>query len=520
MSTELDPKAIYIQDGSPWRRLPMIGFGLMLVGFIGAFALLPHDVQGLRKFWSSYLNGWMFALALGLGGAFFTLVQHVVRASWSVTVRRIAENMALTLPVTMLFGTLLLLGPDAHHGAEHGEGEVAHAEAKKPAGYGAECEYDNPEHPEPGTEKVGCKSGLICDPWTFTCTTPVNGLDADCSAGQECAGSLVCEEGKCVEHAPAAFPGSTHVFEWTHTEVVQEDPMLAAKSPYLNPTAAKIRYFAWFLPSFIFIGFVFWRWSTRQDTAADPEAYAKRMRYWSAIGIPVFAIGLTFTAFDNLMSLDPHWFSTMFGVYYFVGCALSVMSFIVLITLLLRRSGYLHGIVTNEHYHDLGKFMFGFTVFWAYIAFSQYFLIWYANIPEETHWFDYRGHGDWKTLSLALVFGRFVIPWFVLLRRPLKRNPNLLVFVAVWMLLMEFVEMFWLVQPAYSHHMASYYRALGDFESYHWYENHIDFAATDILFWVGFIGVFLAIFGRALNKYALVPVKDPRLPEAIRHENF
>ena len=517
MSAELDPKKIKIQDGSGWRRLPMIGAVLAVLGFGIALATMPHDMIGLRKWWSSYLLGFMVVMALGFGGAFFTIVQHVVRAGWSVTVRRLAENMALTLPVTGLFGALLLFGPSAHHGEDHAE---AHVEQKAPAGLGDLCEYDNPEEPKPGTVKIGCKEGLVCDPWVFECVVPPNGLDGACSAEHACADGLVCEEGKCTEPHVTAFPGSQHVFEWTHTQVVQNDSMLKAKAPYLNVKAAKIRYGLWFLPVWIFMGFMFWRWSTKQDSAGDPVAIAHKQRFWAPVALLAFALTISFTAFDYLMSLDPHWFSTMFGVYFFVGCALSVMSFLVLITTLLRRAGYLEGVVTNEHYHDLGKFMFGFTVFWAYIAFSQYFLIWYANIPEETHWFSYRGHGDWLAYSVFLVLGRFIFPFFTLLRRPLKRNPKQLVFVACWFLMMEIVEIFWLVMPAYQHHMAAHYRGLGDWESYHWYSSYIDFQLSDVTLLVGFIGVFLAVFGWALNKFALVPVKDPRLAESINHENF
>ena len=254
--------------------------------------------------------------------------------------------------------------------------------------------------------------------------------------------------------------------------------------------------------------------------STEPEVYAHKQRRWSALGVIAFALTISFSAFDYLMSLDPHWFSTMFGVYFFTGCALTIFSFLVLILALLLRSGYLTNIVTNEHFHDLGKFMFGFTVFWTYISFSQYFLIWYANIPEETHWFAYRGHGDFLTISIGLVFLRFVLPFFILLRRPLKRNPNQLIIMAVWLLVMEIYELFWAIQPAYNHHLANHFKGIGNYEAAHYYETHALFGGTDIGMIVCFIGVFLAVFGWALNKHALVPVNDPRLQESINHENF
>ena len=212
------------------------------------------------------------------------------------------------------------------------------------------------------------------------------------------------------------------------------------------------------------LAIMFRRWSTAQDKldpVKDREQILNisvRARYFAAPALATFALSLTFGAFDFLMSLDPHWFSTIFGVYIFAGSSLTMFSFMAVVLTLLRRSGYLEGVVTQEHFHDLGKFMFGFTVFWAYIGFSQYFLIWYADIPEETHWFAYRGHGQWLYLSLLVVFGRFVIPWFGLLRRGWKRNMNYLLFPGLFIIGMEFVDMFWLVQPA---HALDYLRPFG-----------------------------------------------------------
>ena len=194
---------------------------------------------------------------------------------------------------------------------------------------------------------------------------------------------------------PLLFMGSHSVFEWTHTELVAKDPMLSAKVAYLNEGAAKVRYLI-YLAIWFGLGISFWRWSTSQDKAKgdDIAGFTHKMRWLAPLSIIGFAASLSFGAFDFMMSLDPHWFSTIFGVYYFSSSVLSTFAFLVIIAALLQRSGYLNGVVTAEHYHDLGKFMFGFTVFWAYIGFSQYFLIWYADIPEETYFFSYRGHGQ------------------------------------------------------------------------------------------------------------------------------
>jgi hypothetical protein len=194
----------------------------------------------------------------------------------------------------------------------------------------------------------------------------------------------------------------------------------------------------------------------------------------------------------------------VFGVYYFAGCVSFIHAFLALVTILLHRSGHLRGVVTPEHFHDLGKMMFAFTVFWAYIAFAQYMLIWYASIPEETEWFWYRGQGAFLTLSLVLVFTRFVFPFLGLMSRKIKRNPKTLAFWSVWIMVAELIDMYWLVQPVHAHEKGVY-------------ELHV--GPLDILTFVGIGGIVLAVFTWALGKNALIPVKDPRILESINHEN-
>jgi hypothetical protein len=294
------------------------------------------------------------------------------------------------------------------------------------------------------------------------------------------------------------------LYHWTHHEVVEADPMLSAKAPYLNEGFFRNRTIA-YIAVWSLIAFSFWRWSVRQDDARDPAPYSHKMRWWSPLGILAFALTLTFGAFDFMMSLDPHWFSTIFGVYYFAGTVVTVHGALALLVLLLQRSGYLRGVVTAEHYHDLGKMMFAFTVFWGYIGFSQYFLIWYASIPEETHWFSYRGHGDWLALSILLVFMRFVLPFLGIMSRKIKRNPTTLMFWAVWVIVAEFVDMFWLIQPPLAEQ-----RGIVEIRP----------DLFDVACLVGVAGVFLAVLGWSLNRAALVPMKDPRLEESLNHENF
>ncbi|TPV96777.1 MAG: quinol:cytochrome C oxidoreductase [Myxococcales bacterium FL481] len=417
---DLPRDQIFVRADSVWAKLPAIGGVMMLAGFAGAFALMGRDPH---HFWGAYLTAFMFALALGLGGLFFVIVQHLTRAGWGIAVRRLAEHLAFSLPFVAIAGLVIVFG------------------------------------------------------------------------------------------------GVHSLYEWSHVDKVAGDPMLSAKSAYLNEGAFRVRYFV-YLIVWSGLALFFWKNSTDQDNASDPAPYSHRMRTLSAPALLMFAVSLTLGAIDFLMSLDPHWFSTMFGVYYFVGTAVTVHAMLSLISFALLRSGYLRNIVTTEHFHDLGKFMFGFTTFWAYIAFGQYFLIWYADIPEETYWFSYRGHGEWLALSLLLVFGRFVIPWFSLLRRPIKRMPWLLCFAAAFIVFMEFVDVYWLVQPTHAHHAAATAEEAGLTAKAHWYAEVIPFNEVDLLALVGFIGLVVFAFGLSLKGRALVPVKDPRLPESVHFENF
>lgn len=406
------PEQVHLAKGSVWRFLPIIGLLLAGGGLGGAFALKAgHD----HAFWYAYLTAFYGFLAIGLGGLFFVILQHLVRAGWSIAVRRLAENAMITLPFLCLVGL------------------------------------------------------------------------------------------------PIVLFGMHDLYHWTDTAAVAADPMLSAKSSYLNQGAFNIRVAVYFTV-WTLLSSLFYYWSTSGD--ADPVRAIRnhdRARAFAAPALFLFALSLTFAAFDFLMSLDPHWFSTMFGVYYFAGCCLSIHAFLTLMAVLLRKSGYLRGVVTDEHYHDLGKFLFGFTVFYTYIGFSQYFLIWYANIPEETLWFQYRIADDFLKVTFLLCLGRFFLPFFFLLPRAVKRNPVTLTIAAVWILCMEFVDMFWIVQPVLAHHHAI---ESGD----HHMTMHL--GGLDALTFVGVLGVFLAAFSFALGRKALVPINDPRITESIKFENF
>lgn len=219
---------------------------------------------------------------------------------------------------------------------------------------------------------------------------------------------------------------------------------------------------------------------------------------------PPFLIlfGLTFTmvSFDLLMSLDPYWFSTIFGVYCFAGLFYSNLAATCLLTIYLRGKGKLEGIVNDNHLHDLGKLMFAFTVFWAYIGFSQFMLIWYANLPEETGYFLHRLHGGWFWVSFFLLVGKFLTPFFILLPRENKRNTKILVGVAIWMLVSQWIDVLWMVQPEF----------FKEGPLFGWMELGVT---------LGFIGAFGLAVARFLAKNNILAIGDHRLAESVYHHH-
>jgi hypothetical protein len=288
-----------------------------------------------------------------------------------------------------------------------------------------------------------------------------------------------------------------HLYEWMNIPPNKE-PTLDAKHAYLNFNFFVVRAIL-FLGFFIVASQLLRRFSVRQDKDGNPQ-FTIWMRRLAFVGLPMFALCLTFGAFDWLMSLNYRWFSTMFGVYIFAGTAGSSMSLLVLVITALRNAGYLKDVVTVEHYHIMGKWMFAFCVFWAYIGFGQYMLIWYANMPEETQYFLIRNTESWWWLSMLLVIGRFFGPFAILLLRSIKKHPHQLCYVAGWIVFMQMLDMYIIVLPAL--HGTGVHLSLWDFVPL------IGIGAT-----LGFV------YLRIVAKASLFPVRDPRLVESLRLVN-
>jgi hypothetical protein len=284
------------------------------------------------------------------------------------------------------------------------------------------------------------------------------------------------------------------LFHWTHEEAVAEDAILQGKAPYLNMTFFIIRVLV-----ILVVWTVFWfmliRNSERQDDTGEP-VLTKRNITLSAIFIPVFALTVTVSAVDWIMSLEPHWFSTIFGVYFFSGAVVASLAAVTLGVVTLKERGYMHPRIINDHYYSLGALMFAFINFWGYIAFSQYMLIWYADLPEENFWFLQRWQGGWEYISVLLIIVHFVVPYAALLSQPSKMDPKRLKFVSFWILIAHAVDLYWLILP-------------------NMYKEGFSLSWIDFVFPVFMAGFIIVIFNLRAGKKNLIPIGDPKLERGL-----
>jgi hypothetical protein len=298
--------------------------------------------------------------------------------------------------------------------------------------------------------------------------------------------------------------GSHGLYEWVNPELANAESeefnaLIAHKRPYLNVPFFALRALGYFVIWWLLTRF-FLKRSIEQDETGDPDLTLS-MERWSGPSLLLFAVTVTLASIDWLMSLEAEWFSTIFGLYFFAGSVVSSLAAITLTAMGLQRWGRLDSSVTVEHYHDLGKLMLGFVVFWGYMGFSQYMLIWYANVPEETVWYLERQSGGWLYLTLALLFGHLFIPFFGLLSREVKRSRPLLAFWAVWLLVFHWLDLYWLVMPS-----------LG-LES-------PPFGLMDLVILVGMVSLYAASFLRVAGTKPLVARRDPRIAESLAFENY
>jgi len=290
--------------------------------------------------------------------------------------------------------------------------------------------------------------------------------------------------------------GSHSLYEWLHTDVVSKDAILQKKQAYLNMPFWVIRTVVFFAAWMIFQKLIVGN-SLKQDKTGDEGLTHKNVTLSIAFLI-VFALSYSLFNIDFVMSLHPHWFSTMFGVYTFAGLFQATLSLITIIAIKLMDRGLVKNLITEEHLHDMGKYMFAFTVFYAYIAFSQFMLIWYANLPEETIFYAHRAHGGWMAISFSLLIFKFVVPFLLLLPRAAKRDKAHLVRVGCLILLMQWVDLYWLIYPNFN-------------------EGNVVFSYQEIGLFLGFLGLFIFSVTKFLSKNSVVALKDPYMHESTHH---
>ena len=292
------------------------------------------------------------------------------------------------------------------------------------------------------------------------------------------------------------FSGDS-LYPWFNKELVASDHLLRHKSAYLNWPFFLIRLIVFFGLWIFFakkLGFL----SLKQDKTGE-ESVTNRSLSYSVAFLLLFTLSFSFFSFDVLMSMEPHWFSTIFGVYAFAGLFQSFIAALILLAIYFRKTGVLDKKIVNEnHLHDLGKFLLGLTIFWAYIAFSQYMLVWYANLPEEAVYYLRRSGGDWKWLSIALIFFKFIIPFLFLLPRWVKRDEGSLIIISLLILIAQYADIYWMIYPQFDH-------------------QHIHFGLMEAGIFLGFIGLFLFSLLRFFSRHPLVPVQDPRQKESFSH---
>jgi len=290
--------------------------------------------------------------------------------------------------------------------------------------------------------------------------------------------------------------GGHSLYEWMDKSHVASDALLQHKSGYLNTPFFIIR-MVLFFALWLFFKHKLIGESLRQDQSGD-ENITHRSVGWAIGFLLVFSLSFSLYGVDLLMSLQPHWFSTIFGVYLFAGLFQSTMAMMILMIIYCMRKGLLVGFVDDNHLHDLAKYLFAFTVFWAYIAYSQYMLIWYANLPEETVFYLPRVTGNWMYVTAGLLLFKFVVPFLALLPRWAKRNHTHLAAVSILILVMQYVDLYWLIYPNLN-------------------SDQVILGLPEIAIFLGFAGVFLFGVTRFLATHSIVPVKDPRQFESSHH---
>jgi hypothetical protein len=290
--------------------------------------------------------------------------------------------------------------------------------------------------------------------------------------------------------------GMNNLYPWTHAAIVARDEILQSKRAYLNVPFFLLRAGIYFI-TWNAISYWLNRWAVEQDRTADPQV-ARKMQKLSAAGLVLYGLTITFASFDWLMSLEPHWYSTIYGVLILGGQGLSALAFLIGVLVWLSRRPPLDRIIAAAHFHDLGNLMLAFVMLWAYFAFSQYLIIWAGNLPQEISWYAHRLQTGWRFIGISLILFHFAVPFVLLLSRTMKREANLIVKVAVGILFVRLLDLFWLIAPEF-------------------HTSGIAVSWVDILLPGSLGAVWLGCFISQLRRRTILPAHDPEFEEAFGH---
>jgi hypothetical protein len=290
--------------------------------------------------------------------------------------------------------------------------------------------------------------------------------------------------------------GMHDLYHWTHADAVASDTVLQQKQPYLNETFFLIRQLLYF-SIWTAISWALTRWSAEQDRTGDP-GLVRKFSILSGAGLVIYSLTVTFAMVDWTMSVNPHWYSTMWGPMYMVGQGLSAMSFAIVVLIMLSQVAPLDRVITSAHLHDLGKLLFAFLMLWAYLTFSQFLIIWSANLAEEIPHYLIRWDNGYQWVSVFMIVAHFALPYVLLLSRDIKRDWKRLRMVATWVLVARIVEYYWHVAPEF-------------------HTDGLSVGLLDFAVPIAIGGIFLALYAGNLKARSLLPVNDPGLAKALGH---
>jgi len=536
--TESDTKKLGSQAFGLFTLPLAVGIAGLCLAALIALMTSSGDGRGLERFAHAYLWAYVYIASLSFGCFALIFISTLFRGHWQILFRRVWEIFAMQwLPLLLVLALPIIVFAARNDGMlyswrkptdsgqlQHTHQIVALSDPTLIKKYGTEYPpnyfIDKPDEYEDLKPLQHQKN-----PFSNPSLGDTHGMEQVHGDHSDHEGQDEHGHDEHEGHLHSRLNDATTSTNSAETSASEEhdahgdhsgahnNPLIEGKLPYLNLPFWSVRVLGYC----VFLGVlmrVYHGRSIKMDTEESSDVRAsltrsnEKMVSWGTI---LFGCVLTFFSFDLAMSLDPTWYSTMYGIRYFAGCMIGALSLTVVTFRVLQAKGFLTS-VNKQHYHDLGKLMFAMTFFWTYVTFSQYMLIWYASVPAELPYFTVRGASTvegstnaYTLISLFLIFGHFLFPWCFLLSRHIKLNLKTLTFIAGWMLFAHAVDIYWDIMAEFDNQFI--FGGLGNF-------------LIDLGCLVGLVGLFLAFSAKLAAKMHLVPIQDPRLARSISHENL